>query len=49
MHQRLQNRLEMPRRQLVPVRQGFGGYRSALGMQCDIDHRGNREDTLPGK
>jgi hypothetical protein len=46
MHQRLQHRLQMPRRQAVTLGQRFGCDRCPARMNCDIDHGRDRQQTF---
>ena len=47
-HQRLQNRFEMARRQLMARRQRLGRDRPAAGVDRHIDHGGNGKNALAG-
>ena len=49
MHQRLQHRLEVARRQLVPAGKGFGGNRLVVRIQGDVDHRGDGKNAFSGQ
>ena len=45
-HQRLQNRLEMARRQTMPARKRFRGHRPAASIHGDVEDGGNGKDAL---
>ncbi len=45
-HQRLQHRLEMPRRKAVARRQGFGGDGPASRVERDVDDGGDRQNAF---
>ena len=45
-HERLQDRLQMARRQPVARRQGFGCHRSAPRVERDVDDGGNGQNTF---
>jgi dUTP pyrophosphatase len=48
-HQRLQHRLEMPRRKVVPRRQHLGRNGPPALVQRDVDDGSNRQETLAGE
>ena len=45
-HQRLQHRLQVPRRQPVPGGERLRGHRPAPRMQRDVDHGSNGQNAF---